>query len=62
MGSGEDDILHIIAGRERQPLRPVSELERRQVVSELQLARQRLELQQPSRVPAQLAYFQPSFI
>jgi hypothetical protein len=39
-----------IPQRERQPVRRVSLLERRQVELELQLARQRLELQQPGRV------------
>ena len=38
MGSGLDDILHIMAGLKRQPERLVSELERWPVDPELQLA------------------------
>lgn len=57
MGSGKDGILHIMAGLRWQPERAVSELEWRQVDFELQLARQRLELQRSSRRSSQFAYF-----
>lgn len=57
--SGEiDGELHISAELERQPVRPVPQLERRRVVPEFQQARQRLERQRPPRF-LQVSSFSP---
>ena len=50
MGGGTDGELHISAELRRQPERPVSQLERRRLGVELQLARQRLERERPPRL------------
>src|SRR3989344_6514449 len=47
--SGTEGISHKTPQPERQPLRPVSVLQRRQVELALQLARQRLKCQQSVR-------------
>ncbi len=46
-GGGRGGILYVRAERQRQPERPVSHRERRAGGSELELARQQLERQQP---------------
>jgi len=45
----------------RQPLCPLPQLERQQVELELQLARQRLECQQPRSRPRNSLHFSPAF-
>lgn len=60
-GGAIEDILYNSAQPERQPLRPVSVLERRSVELELQLARQWLECQQPVGCTRKSFHFSPVF-
>jgi hypothetical protein len=59
-GGGMDGTSHISPQPERQPLRPVPVLERRQVELERELARQRLERLQPFGCARNSLHFSPS--
>ena len=63
MGGGIDGILYVYLARpRRQPECAVSELERRQVELELQLARERLQPQRSRRLSLKLASFQARYL
>ncbi|OGN13801.1 MAG: hypothetical protein A3J47_01510 [Candidatus Yanofskybacteria bacterium RIFCSPHIGHO2_02_FULL_43_22] len=61
-GGVTDGMSYGMAQPRQQSQCAVSELERRPVDLELQLARQRLQLQRSSRASSQLAYFHPLFL